>query len=90
MEQANEIQIYNQLVEYTNCTNPINDNSTLECLRATPYQTLKDAVNMVPPLLSYQSLATSFHPVIDGVMFKKPARQLLAEGLYPKVIGFVC
>ncbi|KAL4079093.1 sterol esterase [Scleroderma citrinum] len=86
MEQANESQpIYNQLLEYTNCTNPTNGNSTLDCLRAAPYQSLKNAVNMVPTLLSYESLATSFHPVVDGIMFKRPGRQSLAEGLYAKI-----
>lgn len=87
MKQANEGQsIYNQLTEFTNCTNPTDGTSTLDCLRAAPYQTLKNAVNMVPPLLSYQALAISFRPVVDGIMFKRTARQSLAEGLYAKVI----
>ncbi|KIJ11923.1 hypothetical protein PAXINDRAFT_118603 [Paxillus involutus ATCC 200175] len=76
--------IYDQMVEYTNCTNPVG-NSTLDCLRAAPYESLISAVNMVPPLLSYQSLATSFGPVLDGVMFKRTPRQALEAGLYAKI-----
>ncbi|KAI6117842.1 sterol esterase [Pisolithus croceorrhizus] len=76
--------VYDQLVEYTNCTNPAN-NSTLDCLRSTPYETLQNAVNMIPPLLSYQSLDTSFHPIVDGVMFNSTSRQSLAAGLYAKI-----
>ena len=86
MKQANESQpIYNQWIEFTNCTNPTDGTSTLDCLRAVPYQTLKNAVNMVPPLLSYQALSISFRPVVDGIMFKRTSRQSLAEGLYAKV-----
>ncbi|KAF9234829.1 Alpha/Beta hydrolase protein [Melanogaster broomeanus] len=77
--------IYDRMVEYTNCTNPAGGNSTLDCLRAAPYESLVSAINQLPPLLSYQSLATSFRPVVDGVMFKRTARESLEAGLYAQI-----
>ncbi|KIJ66167.1 hypothetical protein HYDPIDRAFT_87569 [Hydnomerulius pinastri MD-312] len=90
LHQLNESQpIYDQMVEYTNCTTPAGGNSTLDCLRALPYETLMSAVNKIPPLLSYQSLDTSFRPTVDGVMFKRTTRQSLEAGLYAKVIPII-
>ncbi|EIW80165.1 sterol esterase [Coniophora puteana RWD-64-598 SS2] len=77
--------VYDQIVSLTNCTNPPQGNTTLDCIRAVDYQTLVNAVNQVPPLLSYQSLDTSFRPTIDGDLFTRTLRDSMNGDLYAKV-----
>ncbi|KAF9222344.1 alpha/beta-hydrolase [Gyrodon lividus] len=76
--------MYDQMVEYTNCTNPIGRKSNLNCLRARP-TSLSFLLSTWLLLLSYQSLATSFGPVFGGVMFKRTSWQSLEAGLCTKI-----
>ena len=48
---------YDQLVQDTSCGNATD---TLECLRALPYDTLKQAVDQSPGIISYQVRETTF------------------------------
>ncbi|KAH7911393.1 sterol esterase [Hygrophoropsis aurantiaca] len=85
LHYLNESQpIYDEMAAYTNCSAPTNGTS-LDCLRAAPYETLLDAVNRIPPLLSYQSLETSFRPTVDGTMFTRTIRESFSAGMYAKI-----
>lgn len=53
---------YDQVVRKAGCSS---SNSTLDCLRNVPYQTLWDAVNTLPIFFSYSSLALPFLPRPD-------------------------
>ncbi|KAH7915897.1 Alpha/Beta hydrolase protein [Hygrophoropsis aurantiaca] len=73
---------YNLLVNVTNCTGAVD---TLSCLRAAPYSAVLNGVLQTTPLLSYQALNGSWHPLVDGIILKQTIRQSLAQGKYAKV-----
>ncbi|EGO01172.1 hypothetical protein SERLA73DRAFT_159669 [Serpula lacrymans var. lacrymans S7.3] len=73
---------YDIIVAAANCTSA---EDTLGCLRAAPYEAILDGVLATAPLLSYQSLDTSWHPMVDGVILKRSIRQSLAAGTYARV-----
>jgi len=68
-------------VELTGCTSAPD---TLECLRAVPYATLKDAVDTTPGTFSNGSSGT-WGISIDGDLIKKSLRQSIRGGRYARV-----
>ena len=70
------------MVEFTGCTSAPD---TLECLRATPYATLKDAVETTPVLFSPNGLDITWSISVDGDLIKKSLRQYISEGCYARV-----
>ena len=74
--------IYDQLVEFTGCSSA---SDTLECLRAAPYATLKDAVDTTPGTFSSNGLDGAWSMSVDGDLIKKPLRQYIREGRYARV-----
>ncbi|KAH7928880.1 alpha/beta-hydrolase [Leucogyrophana mollusca] len=73
---------YDILVAATNCTS---SPDTLSCLRAADYNALLNGVLQTTPLLSYQALNASWHPLVDGKILKQTIRQSLAQGKYARV-----
>jgi carboxylesterase type B len=74
--------IYDTVVAAAGCSS---SSDTLECLRAVPYETLLNATNSVPGILSYNSLALSYLPRPDGTVLTQSPEVLLAEGKYAQV-----
>ena len=74
--------VYNTVVKYAGCDSA---SDTLECLRGLPYQDMLDAVNSVPGLLSYSSVALSYLPRPDGTVLTESPERLLQKGKYAKV-----
>jgi carboxylesterase type B len=74
--------IYNTVVKAAGCSGTAD---TLACLRTVPYQTLLNATNSVPGILSYSSVALSYLPRPDGVVLTKSPEVLAAAGKYAKV-----
>jgi len=70
------------LVEFTGCTSAPD---TLECLRAAPYATLKDAVDATPVLNSPSGMDITWSISVDGDLVKKSLRQYVREGCYARV-----
>ncbi|KII95435.1 hypothetical protein PLICRDRAFT_98558 [Plicaturopsis crispa FD-325 SS-3] len=81
--------IYDHLVASTNCTTA---SSTLECLRAAPYDALMRAVDSTPSIFSYSSLDLTWPPRVDGIFLKRTPRESLEAGQYAQVpiIGSDC
>ncbi|KAK2790226.1 hypothetical protein FQN52_005723 [Onygenales sp. PD_12] len=75
-------EVYDTVVESAGCANATD---TLSCLREVDYDTLLDAMNAPPGILSYSSVALSYLPRPDGVLFTKPVEQLVLEGKFTKV-----
>ena len=73
---------YDHLVQFTGCTSAPD---TLECLRAAPYATLKDAINTTPAMFSPDGLDLTWSMTIDGGLIKKSLKQYINEGCYAKV-----
>jgi len=69
-------------VEFTGCTSAPD---TLECLRAAPYATLKDAVDTTPENFSPNGLDLTWTISVDGDLIKKSLRQYVREGCYARV-----
>jgi len=69
-------------VELTGCTSALD---TLECLRAAPYATLKDAVDSTPVTFSPNGLDIAWSISVDGDLIKKSLRQYVREGCYARV-----
>lgn len=74
--------IYDHLVASTNCTTA---SSTLECLRAAPYNALMRAVDSTPSIFSYSSLDLTWPPRVDGIFLKRTPRESLEAGQYAQV-----
>jgi carboxylesterase type B len=75
-------KVYDTVVSAAGCSS---SSDTLNCLRGVPYQTLLNATNSVPGLLSYSSIALSYLPRPDGKVLTKSPEALLATGKYAKV-----
>ena len=69
-------------MESTECTSAPD---TLECLRAAPYATLKDAIDRTPGVISSNGLDFTWSISVDGDLIKKPLRQYIREGHYARV-----
>ena len=69
-------------MQFTGCASAPD---TLECLRAAPYATLKDAVDSTPSFLSTNGLNFTWGITIDGDLVKKSLRQYIHEGSYARV-----
>ena len=69
-------------MQYTGCTSAPD---TLECLRAAPYATLKDAVDTTPVLFSPNGMDITWSISVDGDLIKKSLRQYVREGHYARV-----
>ncbi|RAL63540.1 hypothetical protein DID88_003584 [Monilinia fructigena] len=74
--------VYDTVVASAGCSTA---NNTLACLRGLPYQTLLDATNSVPALLSYSSVALSYLPRPDGKALTQSPDVLLSSGAWAKV-----
>ena len=74
--------IYDTVVAAAGCSS---SSDSLECLREVPYETLLGAMNSVPGLLSYTSLALSYLPRPDGTVLTASPEVLVAEGKYAQV-----
>lgn len=74
--------VYNQVVAAAGCSSAAD---SLACLRAADYTTFLNAVNSVPGLLSYNSIALSYFPRPDGVVLTASPDLLIAAGNYAKV-----
>ncbi|KAI6026036.1 Alpha/Beta hydrolase protein [Pisolithus marmoratus] len=80
---------YDFLVAQTNC-NAASD--TLSCLQKAPYDAIVNATAQMTALLSYQSLNSTWGPLVDGVFLKQTVRQSLRSGKYariPAILGDV-
>jgi acetylcholinesterase len=82
---------YDQIVEYTGCSSPLAlaayENSTFECLREAPFESIVAAVNNTAGLLSYAGLNLTFGPRVEGPggFLQDTFRQGIAKGKYVKV-----
>lgn len=74
--------VYDTVVSAAGCSTA---SDTLECLRTVPYETLLNATNSVPALLSYTSVALSYLPRPDGTALTRSPEVLIATGDYAKV-----
>ncbi|CAK7274157.1 hypothetical protein SEPCBS57363_006016 [Sporothrix epigloea] len=79
--------IYNQVVSKAGCAGSVD---TLACLRSADYSTFLDAVNSVPGVLSYRSLALSYLPRPDGNVLTDSPEVLIGANKYaavPMIVG---
>lgn len=79
--------VYNQVVSKAGCSG---STDTLACLRSAPYTTFLNAVNSVPGILSYSSVALSYLPRPDGVVLVDSPDVLVLGNRYaavPMIIG---
>ncbi|KAJ4305938.1 hypothetical protein N0V90_001471 [Kalmusia sp. IMI 367209] len=74
--------IYDLVVSKAGCSS---SSDTLACLRSKDYTTFLNAVNSVPGLLSYSSVALSYLPRPDGKVLTQSPDLLVAAGKYAKV-----
>lgn len=74
--------VYNTVVSSAGCSSA---SDTLSCLRSVPYSTFLNAVNSVPGLLSYSSVALSYLPRPDGTALPQSPDFLLQSGAWAKV-----
>lgn len=74
--------VYDGLVASTNCTAA---RSTLDCLRAAPYDAIMRAVNATPADFGYTSLNLTWVPRVDGGFLQRTPRESLEAGKYAKV-----
>ncbi|KAF3919859.1 Acetylcholinesterase [Orbilia brochopaga] len=75
-------KVYDTVVAAAGCASA---GDSLACLRAAPYQTLLDAMNSVPGLLSYSSVALSYLPRPDGVVLTQSPDALALAGKFAQV-----
>ena len=61
---------YDQLVQDTSCGNA---SDTLECLRTVPYDTLKEAVNRSPSIVSAQVRGPAFGSLLLMLIVPSPS-----------------
>lgn len=74
--------VYDTVVEKAGCSG---ESDTLECLRAADYTTLLNAMNSVPGILSYNSVALSYLPRPDGTALADSPDVLGLAGKFAKV-----
>jgi len=79
--------IYDTVVASAGCSTA---SDSLACLREIPYETLLNATNSVPGIISYSSVALSYLPRPDGKVLTASPDVLVATGKYaavPFIIG---
>ncbi|KAI9170910.1 putative secreted lipase [Paramyrothecium foliicola] len=79
--------IYEQVVREAGCQG---SQDALACLRNVDYETMLDAANSVPGILSFNSVALSYLPRPDGKVLPASPDVLVASGQYypvPMIIG---
>ncbi|KAJ5772755.1 Carboxylesterase type B [Penicillium paradoxum] len=79
--------VYDTVVENGGCRGATD---TLECLRGLDYTKFLNAVNSVPGILGYNSVAASYLPRPDGMVLTESPEQLARKGKYasvPFIIG---
>jgi len=69
-------------VQFTGCAAALD---TLECLRAAPYATLKDAIDTNSATSPPNGVDLTWSISIDGDLIKKSLRQYVREGRYARV-----
>lgn len=87
MDSAKAQAVYNKVVSTGGCSAA---SDTLACIRALDYTTLLNAMNSVPGLLSYSSVALSYLPRPDGVVLTASPDVLAASNTYAKVPMSLC
>ncbi|KAL3423593.1 sterol esterase precursor [Phlyctema vagabunda] len=75
-------KVYDTVVDAAGCSA---STDTLGCLRLAPYDTLLNATNSVPGLLSYSSVALSYLPRPDGSVLTQSPDVLATSGRFAKV-----
>lgn len=78
--------IYDQVVSEAGCSG---QSDTLACLRAADYTTLLNAMNSVPGILSYNSVALSYLPRPDGTALTDSPDVLGLAGKFAKVPAII-
>ena len=78
--------IFDTVVKTANCGNAKNK---LDCLRKLPYGDFNNAINSVPGLLGYDSVALSYVPRPDGRFLTKSPDELGFENKVAKVPAIV-
>lgn len=79
--------VYDQVVDRAGCAG---SGDTLSCLRDADYETFLAAVNSVPGILGYNSVALSYLPRPDGSVLPDSPDVLATSGRYravPMIIG---
>jgi carboxylesterase type B len=79
--------VYSTVVKNAGCSSAAD---TLACLRGVSYETFLNAVNSVPSILSYSSVALSYLPRPDGTALTQSPDVLARGGKYaavPFIIG---
>lgn len=74
--------VYDTVVQNADCAS---SNNTLQCLRETDYDSLINAMNSVPGLLSYSSVALSYLPRPDGKVLTETPDELAKTGRFAQV-----
>lgn len=74
--------IYDAVVSYAGCSGAP---STLECLRGLSYTKFLNAVNSVPNIMSYHSIALSYLPRPDGTVLTDSPEKLVLASKYASV-----
>jgi acetylcholinesterase len=69
-------------VQFTGCTLAPD---TLECLRAAPHATLRDAIDTTPSFVSPNGADYTWGITIDRDLIEKSLRQHIREGRYARV-----
>ncbi|PGH06024.1 triacylglycerol lipase [Blastomyces parvus] len=82
VDTAKGQQVYDTVVGHAGCAGSAD---TLNCLREVDYDKLLHAMNSVPGILSYSSIALSYLPRPDGTVLTKSPDDLLLEGKVAKV-----
>lgn len=80
---------YDFIVEQTGCSG---QNSTLDCVRKAPFQSLMSAINALPSQFSSTGLNFTFAHSVDGNFFDRTLKQYVADGIYadvPLIFGTV-
>jgi carboxylesterase type B len=75
-------QVFNSVVQTAGCSTA---SDKLDCLRGLPYSTFLNAVNSVPGILSYSSVALSYLPRPDGKVLTQSPELLVKQGKYAQV-----
>ncbi|KAI9927284.1 hypothetical protein MW887_003671 [Aspergillus wentii] len=75
-------EVYDAVVAYAGCSS---QKDTLECLRGLEYTDFLNAVNSVPGILSYHSVALSYLPRPDGKVLTQSPDLLAEAGKYASV-----
>ncbi|KAH8079812.1 carotenoid ester lipase precursor [Cristinia sonorae] len=73
---------YDDIVEHAGCAGA---RDTLQCLRETPFEKLKAAMDRSPGTLSYQSLNLAWTPRVDGVFLRDTPENLVVKGDFARI-----